>query len=236
MPTTYAIADLHGRSDLLEKAIAAIEADGAGSGGAVVFLGDYVDRGPDSRGVVERLMAGPADPDAWAWHCLKGNHEHIMVQCLRRPEMITTFWERNGGIHTLLSYGVTTSDTIKEAARRVPHSHIAWLEALPLMHVDEHRVFVHAGVVDGVPLEEHEPLKVMEMLYPLGADGGHGHRHVVHGHDQAEEGPELWARRSNLDTLAWITGRLVVGVFDDNRAGGPTRFIEITCDIADDNG
>jgi len=66
-------------------------------------------------------------------------------------------------------------------------------------------------------------------LYPDNADIGHGDRHVVHGHHQFADGPKCYRRRTDLDTLAWFTGRLVIGVFDDDIAGGPVDFIEVIC-------
>ena len=109
----------------------------------------------------------------------------------------------------------------------VPDAHIAWLDGLRLMHVDSHRVYVHAGVDPEVPLSEQSETTLLWKRYPKGFSGGFGEFHVVHGHDNFPEGPLLYEGRTNLDTLAWRTGRLVIGVFDDDRPGGPVDFIAI---------
>lgn len=232
--TTYAIADLHGRHDLLMGALHAIrdrDFDAGKPGGTIVTLGDYIDRGPKSAQIVETLMAG-LDPIFGHDHgfklvCLRGNHEDIMLASHDTKGLTTRWWTPNGGGATLLSYGAREGDTLGSAWDRVPAAHIDWLRGLPRLHVDEHRVFVHAGVIDGLPLEQQDDEKMGWMLYPEGADGGHEGRHVVHGHHQFADGPKVFAARTDLDTLAWLTGRLVVGVFDDETAGGAVDFIEV---------
>lgn len=225
MSKTYAIADLHGRYDLLLAAIDRIEA--SPSGGTVVFTGDYIDRGPESRQIIERLMAGPSDPSRWNWVCLQGNHEEIMLTCHLAKGMTSQWWIPNGGGATLMSYGAKDGESILDAWERVPQGHIGWLKGLPLLHVDEHRVFVHAGVDETLELDD-QPAKVLqwhryEREYPHGYRG----KHVVHGHEQYEDGPVLHDGRTDLDTLAWWTGRLVIGVFDDDKAGGPVELLEL---------
>ncbi|KAB2679991.1 metallophosphoesterase [Brucella pseudintermedia] len=226
MSKTFAVADLHGRYDLLLAAIERIE-QCSHSGGTVVFTGDYVDRGPQSAQIIERLMKGPDDPARWRWICLQGNHEEIMLTCLFATGLAAQWWMPNGGGATLMSYGAKEGDSISDALTLVPKEHVDWLKSLPLMHVDEHRVFVHAGVDETISLHEQTPKTMQWMLYPDGYEGGHGSRHVVHGHHQFEEGPLLFSGRTDLDTFAWYTGRLVVGVFDDNKPGGPVSAIEI---------
>lgn len=214
---TFAVADVHGRLDLLEAALAAIEgyAVAAGMRRTVIFLGDYVDRGPRSAAVVERLMAGP--PEGWRWICLKGNHEAMMALALRNPDRLD-WWIDNGGDRTIESY---------RDAREAIASHLAWIDTLPSIRVDEHRVFVHAGVDRAMPLDAQPENTLLWKRYPREAAEGHGGRHVVHGHDPNADGPLKHAGRTDLDTLAWRTGRLVVGVFDDARPGGPIDCIEI---------
>ena len=226
MSKTFAVADLHGRYDLLLAAIERIE-QSSHSGGTVVFTGDYVDRGPQSAQIIERLMKGPDDPQRWKWVCLQGNHEEIMLTCLFATGLAGSYWMPNGGGATLLSYGAKDGGSVSEALTLIPQAHIDWLKALPMIHVDEHRVFVHAGVDETIPLDQQTPQTMQWMLYPDGYEGGHGDRHVVHGHHQFAEGPLLFAGRTDLDTFAWYTGRLVVGVFDDSKPGGPISTIEI---------
>jgi serine/threonine protein phosphatase 1 len=229
MPLTYAIADLHGRFDLLTDALAKIAEHAGGASGTVLTLGDYVDRGPESRQIIERLMLGLTD--GWRLICLKGNHEDIMWQtCRVLPS--ASWWLQNGGGQTLLSYGHERQGPLNLSV--VPDAHLDWIAGLPLMHVDRHRVFVHAGVDPSVPLDEQEALtgihgeqKVIWRRYAKDDARGHDARHVVHGHEQYEDGPLCLAGRTDLDTFAWYTGRLVVGVFDDDVAGGPIEIIEV---------
>jgi serine/threonine protein phosphatase 1 len=95
------------------------------------------------------------------------------------------------------------------------------------MHVDKDRVYVHAGVDSRVALDEQDPQNLIWKIYDDRDDGGHGQRHVVHGHHQHADGPILKKNRTDLDTFAWYTGRLVVGIFDDHKPGGPIDFIEV---------
>jgi serine/threonine protein phosphatase 1 len=234
MPLTYVIPDLHGRRDLLERALAAIEAHAAGQSGTIVLLGDYIDKGPDSRGVIARLRAGVTPP--WRLAMIKGNHDAMMVAALREgatpradvlpgaaEASLMADWLRKGGDAVLASYGGEAAD--------VPVHDIDWLDGRPLWHLDAHRIYVHAGVDPALPLSQQAPLLLMTKRYADEDESGHRAgdrvRHVVHGHDQHAAGPLLKAGRSNLDTLAWKTGRLVIGVFDDDTPGGPIDLMEI---------
>lgn len=220
MSRTYSIADLHGRYDLLDEALAHIEA--LSEGGKVVFTGDYVDRGPDSRRIVERLMAGP--PAGWEWVCLKGNHEDMMFDhCSTKRGL--DIWMMNGGGSTLISYGHPNAGAIDVSV--VPKPHLDWIAGLPLYYEDAHRVFVHAGVHPTLPLEEQLEPTMLWMLYPDYDPGGWRGKFVVHGHHQFEDGPKQYIGRIDMDTFAWATGRLVVAVFDDDKPGAPDRLIEI---------
>lgn len=218
---TFAVADLHGRYDLLVGALARIEARAVG--GTVVFLGDYVDRGPQSCQILETLMAGPPTP-AWRWVCLKGNHDAMMAEtCSGRHPL--DHWLDNGGGATLVSYGQSIGDPADPGV--VPEGHIAFLEALPLQHADAHRVYVHAAVDPLRPLDDQDPEILLWYRYAPGDWRGHGDRHVVHGHHPFADGPHSFGDRTGLDTLAWQTGRLVVGVFDDARPGAPIELLEV---------
>ena len=222
MSKTYAIADLHGRFDLLEMALARIAAH-VEPPATLVTLGDYVDRGPDSCKIIERLMAG-LEHDGWRLICLKGNHEDIMWQtCRRLPDV--DWWLTNGGGTTLISYGQREGDQADVTV--VPARHLDWIKRLPLMLVDKHRVFVHAGVNLNCPLDEQDAEDLMWKIYRDDDDGGHGQRHVVHGHHQHADGPIFKKNRTNLDTFAWYTGRLAIGVFDDAKPGGPIEILEV---------
>lgn len=229
---TYAIADLHGRFDLLQMAYDAISAHSQGRPITIVHLGDYIDRGPQSREIIEWLMDDAALPP-WARRiCLRGNHEDIMVACHNDPGLTGRWWVPSGGGQTLMSYGAMAGELIIDALRRLPAEHVEWMRKLPRLHVDEHRVFVHAGVQPQVCLESQDDEKMGWMIYPDGAEGGHGTRHVVHGHHQFADGPKRYAGRTDLDTFAWYTGRLVVGVFDDAVSGGPVDLLEVIAPAA----
>jgi serine/threonine protein phosphatase 1 len=132
MNLTYAIADLHGRFDLLEAAFGAIADHAKKRPFKIITLGDYVDRGPQSGQIIGHLMAAQAT--GMKLVCLKGNHEAMMHQALARSRDFN-WWIRNGGETTLKSY-----------KDEVPSEHLHWIQNLPTTHVDEHRVFVHAGV------------------------------------------------------------------------------------------
>lgn len=213
----FAVGDVHGRLDLLERAWAAMEAHARGRAARVVFLGDYVDRGPDSRGVIEFVMRAQAEGAAT---CLKGNHEAMMVDALRGAAPMP-WWLGNGGDATLASY-----------RGAVAPEHLEWMDALPLLHRDPHRIYVHAGLKPGVALENQDEetcLWIRERFLRAGAEELPAH--VVHGHTPFWAGkpdprqPELLPHRTNLDTGAYMTGVLTVGVFDPDAPGGPVRLL-----------
>lgn len=213
MALTYAIADLHGRFDLLEAAFGAIAKHAGERPSKIITLGDYVDRGPQSRQIIEHLMA--AQKAGMKLICLKGNHEDMMHETLTAP-LDPSWWVGNGGETTLRSYN-----------NEVPSTHLHWAKNLPTTYVDEHRVFVHAGVDPTKALDEQTEEFMLWYRYVENADIGHGIRHVVHGHTPNPHGPERYQNRTNLDTLAWRTGRLVIAVFDDAKPGPAVEYIEV---------
>jgi serine/threonine protein phosphatase 1 len=216
MSLTYVIPDIHGRDDLLGDALAAISARQPDAGGLIVMTGDYVGKGPHSKQVIDRLRSGVAE--GWRLVALKGNHDAMMAEALRNPSKMAS-WLEKGGAAALDSYGGDPA--------AVPQAHIDWLDQLRLMHIDAHRLYVHAGVDPSVPLDRQDEVTLLCKRYPKEYPDGYGELHVVHGHDNFPEGPLLYGGRTNLDTLAWRTGRLVVGIFDDDRPGGPVDFIVI---------
>jgi len=223
MSLTYAIPDIHGRFDLLEFAIKKIVDHSAGKHATVVTLGDYIDRGPCSRQVIERLMMWR--PESLAVVNLKGNHEAMMWEvCNNLAEL--SWWIKNGGEKTLASYGHQSSNE-KVDLRIVPRTHLQWIADLSLMHVDQHRLFVHAAIDPKVPLDQQDESTLLWKRYPEGFGLGHGSRHVVHGHHANPKAPIVTMGKTNLDGLAWKTGRLVIGVFEDDRPGGASEFFEI---------
>ncbi len=207
---TFVVSDIHGRLDLLELCLAAIERRSAS--GRVIFTGDYIDRGPESAGVVQRLIDGP--PDGFAWDFIRGNHEDFMIESCNGAD--PACWLANGGIETMQSY-----------AMDIMPSHVDWMEALPRLLWDDLRVYTHAGVDESIALDSQKESTTQWFRYPNGADIGYNGRHVVHGHTPKENGPELYKNRTNLDTGGFFTGRMAVGVFD-NETGPPIDIIEVS--------
>ncbi len=157
----YAIPDIHGHKDKLDQALTRITADG-GEDAEVIFLGDLVDRGPDSRGVIQTLMDGMAAGRKWT--VLRGNHDqlfldfldhgHVIHPRLRAP--LTWLHDRMGGARTLASYGVTASEEMPNrdaTLEAVPQAHRDWLASLPFYHKTPDYLFVHAGILPRAPLE-----------------------------------------------------------------------------------
>jgi serine/threonine protein phosphatase 1 len=211
MQFTYAIGDLHGRLDVLDACLAKL---GRREPGKIVFLGDYIDRGPDSRGVVERLMAGSQDHHEWV--VLKGNHEEMAMQA-HGGLFQMKWWTENGGDATLRSYG----------SERIDPAHLRWMDQLPLAHTDERRLYVHAGIKHR---KRWESLDSKVLLWVRHQRDTEVHElnglHVVHGHTPFEDGPVLLLSRTNLDTKVYKTGRAVIAVFDD-LSGPPRELIEV---------
>ena len=216
MSFTYVVPDIHGRADLLRDGLGHIFEHAAGRAGIIVALGDYADKGPDTKDVIDRLRAGVSD--GWLLFPLKGNHDVMMVDGLRDPSRMQHWLER-GGDAVIRSYG---GDSL-----HVPPADVDWLDRLPLIHTDRFRIYVHAGLDPAVPLDRQSERTLLWSRYPEEFHGGFGHRHVVHGHDSFVDGPKLYEGRTNLDTRAWQTGRLVIGVFDDETPGGPVDFIQV---------
>lgn len=214
---TYAIGDIHGRHDLLLRALDAIEDEAAAA--HVIFLGDYVDRGPDSAGVLRTLMEGPRRSGD-EWICLRGNHEEMMVRARGRgvpvmPGERYMLWLGNGGAATLDSF-----------AGSVPDDVLSWCAFLPLKYETAHHFFVHAGVRPGTRLSEQHAADLLWIRDEfLGHDGGFG-KHVVHGHTPAHE-PVLGLNRTGIDTGAWFTGCLTAARFDTSLPGGPLSILSI---------
>jgi len=220
----YAVGDIHGRRDLLDRLIAQIVDDAAtrpGGKNVLVFLGDYVDRGPDSRGVLDRL-AGPM-PDGFETVFLKGNHEDMLLRFLAGPGPADMFLG-NDGATTLLSYGCPLYGEMEFARLcmldTLPNEHGWFLNGLRLMHVEGDYLFVHAGVRPGVDIGdqvEDDLLWIREEFLdwrePLP-------KMVVHGHSVTSR-PEQRAYRIGLDTGAWSTGRLTCLVLE----GAERRFL-----------
>ena len=211
---TYAIGDIHGRADLLKRAFSWMEQHIQLLGGQadIVFLGDYIDRGPASREVLDILMRKPPD---WVRDqvCLMGNHEDF---CLKSHQSQRDWddWVMNGGDAALASFD-----------GNIPAEYLEWMARLPLFHEDTHRIYVHAGMVPSVALSEQDPNDLLWIREPFLSARGIDQKHVVHGHTPI--GPELLSNRTNLDGGACYTGELCVATFDPQKAGGPINLVQI---------
>ena len=216
-PLTFAVGDVHGCLEKLQRLVEACEAHAAGRPARFVFLGDYIDRGPDSRGVIEFLMRWQlAQPDTVV--CLRGNHEQLALDA-HADERAMPAWLQNSGATTQENYGRTGG--------RISPAHLVWLAALPLCHDDGLRFFVHAGVDLEVPLREQAPEVMLWMREPFlsRSDEVDCGRFVVHGHTPQQSGmPDLRPHRLNLDTAAVMGGPLTAAVFDDAGAE-PLDFV-----------
>lgn len=221
----YAIGDIHGRLDLLDVLLARIEADVAGreeKETVIVFLGDLIDRGPDSAGVVERLRT--FRPDYAETVFLAGNHEELMLRILEGDTKPLRQWLRYGGAECVESYGVNTEELLKltrqgalELLRtKVPPSHIGFLRDMKDTFRFGEYLFVHAGIRPGVSLEDQTLTDLRWIREPfLSHDEQHGFV-VVHGHtivDQVEER----CNRIAIDTGAYNSGVLTALAVEDDR-------------------
>jgi serine/threonine protein phosphatase 1 len=214
---TFAIGDIHGCLDKLTRLVAVCEARAAGRPARFVFLGDYIDRGPDSRGVIDVLMRRQqAQPAAVV--CLRGNHEQLAIDA-HDDERAMPLWLQNSGGRTLRNY--------RETNGRMSDAHLEWLRALPFCHDDGLRFFVHAGIDLAAPLDRQQGEVMIWMREPFlsHCDEVDRGRFIVHGHTPLLYGkPDLRRRRVNLDTGAVIGGPLTAAVFDD-RSAEPLGFL-----------
>lgn len=211
----YAIGDVHGRDDLLAELHAAIVADAEEFVGSkqVVYLGDFIDRGMESREVVERLMDAPV-PGFEPVH-LMGNHEYALLNFIYDPESIPG-WLSWGGRETLYSYGIKCGmnpsprelqNLAGELQMAMPREHVRFMESAALFHRVGDYYFVHAGVRPGVALEKQKIEDQLFIREPfISSTRNHG-AVVVHGHTVAEQ-VQLIGNRIGLDTGAYYTGVL----------------------------
>lgn len=208
----YAIGDVHGCDDMLGKLEDLIFEDCGRHDGAkwLVMLGDYVDRGPKSSSVIQRLMTTPrADIDRV---CLAGNHESVMLDFLRNPSR-THHWLELGGLETLHSYGIQTLPDKREVLNdllqaRIPAEHISFLESLPSMLSVPGYCFVHAGLKEGVALAQQRDADLLWLRPALtGKESAATPFITVHGHTPVAK-VEIKPGRINIDTGACMGGAL----------------------------
>jgi serine/threonine protein phosphatase 1 len=219
----YAVGDIHGRLDLLEKLLSRLGADLTQRPVVrpiFVFLGDYIDRGPNSRETIDRLLKHRELNECVL---LKGNHEQIAISCLNNPRVFNQ-WLRLGGVETLASYGLALGNMTGRA--KVAELQAAFHHALPRTHLNFFRdqqpsfscgdyFFAHAGIKPSVPLSrqiEQDLLWIREEFLTSNEDFG---KIVVHGHTPTHA-IEVRPNRINIDTGAYATGRLSCLVIDES--------------------
>lgn len=225
----YAIGDVHGHADLLDAILAAIDADlverpADGLAVTEVFLGDYVDRGPASRDVLQHLVTRP--PARRSRVCLRGNHEEFLLRFLDEPGVLFD-WTHNGGVTTLASYGVHASPAALEPQRihqeflaAFPDRHREFLAGLPYTHRLGDILFVHAGIRPGVPLEAQDPHDLLTIRREFLDHRGPLPVRVVHGHTPVQA-PVVTPYRIDVDTGAFASGTLTCVVME----GAEIRFL-----------
>lgn len=211
----YIIGDVHGRRDLLRRAFDKIDKDlrrRPVARSTEILLGDYVDRGPDSKGVIDTLIERQGMRETV---CLSGNHEWMLGEVFREPRLLVD-WQRHGIVETMISYGVTPPPQIgpsdcaalAEALRlRIPDDHHRFLRLLLLHASIGDYFFVHAGVRPGVPLDEQTAQDCLWIREEFLAFEGSFGKVVIHGHTPVRS-PSVHPNRINIDTGAYRTGVL----------------------------
>jgi serine/threonine protein phosphatase 1 len=213
----YAFGDIHGRADLLKQMFAVVDADLARSPARrpiEVFLGDYVDRGPDSAATLDLLIARSRRRETV---CLKGNHEAYLLQVLRDPGKFDE-WRKFGGLSTLMAYGIQPSlepDASEQAAlvealtHRMPVEHLRFLQSLRPSFACGDFFFVHAGVRPGIPLQQQTEADMLWIRNDFLDSAENFGKFIVHGHTPVRA-PDIRQNRINIDTGAYTTGNLTL--------------------------
>jgi len=225
----YAIGDVHGRLDLLDRLLETIHGDASRARDQTairVFLGDYIDRGPDSAGVIARLTElQERDPHAIF---LRGNHEQMLLDFLNDPNCYQA-WCKLGGEQTLLSYDVmpplfeeesVSQDVHGAFSLALPKQHLKFIASTKYIHVEGDYLFVHAGIRPQTHLSEQDPQDLMWIREEFLSSSNKFEKIVVHGHS-GQKTPAVRPNRIGIDTLAYKTGNLTALVLE----GTKRRFI-----------
>jgi serine/threonine protein phosphatase 1 len=208
---TCAIGDIHGCFDQLRKLIELVRTENEID--MWVFLGDYIDRGPGSKEVLDLLMSLQKETDVV---CLKGNHEAMLIEAIEDGSD-QSLWIDNGGDATLRSFGLTDTSSF-------PRKYLDWMKSLPVYYDDGTRFFVHAGVNRMPP--HKSPVEVMLWIRdPFLASNKDWGRFIVHGHTP-RNAVTLTPYRMNLDTGCVYGGKLTAALFRDDQVG-PYKFHEV---------
>lgn len=220
----YVVGDIHGRADLLAQIFARIDADEAArpvQHSITVFLGDYVDRGLHSRDVIDQLIERQVNRRVAT---LRGNHDDSMLRALHDMD-VALRWLGAGGRETLHAYGVAVPVTVDResihtvmalAAKQIPPSHKIFLEKLlPYVTIGDY-AFLHAGIRPGIALQDQSREDLMTIRQPFLECATHHDFVIVHGHTPVST-PDFRPNRINIDTGAYITGKLTCLVLEDDR-------------------
>jgi serine/threonine protein phosphatase 1 len=217
----YAIGDIHGRADLLEALLRQIDADCTlypSSRPIVVFLGDYIDRGPASRQVLDLLLGCQRTKEAVF---LRGNHDNFVRRFLSSSAVLDE-WRLYGGLETLVSYGLKPSinpgvpeqrQLAKELEKSTPERHLEFLDSLNLSFNCGDFLFVHAGIRPGVPIRKQKEEDLLWIREEFLSCEQRFEKFVVHGHTPVRA-PDIRSNRINIDTGAFATGRLTCIVIE----------------------
>jgi len=219
----YAMSDIHGCDHLLKQMLRVIDADVARSRpryAIEVYMGDYVDRGPDSRSTLDILINRSRRGNTVF---LKGNHEAFLGDVLRNPALLPE-WLQVGGLYTLMSYGLAPSSApgeeeqqtlVRDLTRAMPPQHREFLDKLRPTFSCGDFFFVHAGVRPGVPLAEQQEADLLWIREEFLQSKQNFGKYVVHGHTPVHM-PELLENRANIDTGAFATGNLTLLTIQGN--------------------
>jgi serine/threonine protein phosphatase 1 len=227
----YAVGDIHGCADLLDELHDKILADAEARPAArrvVIYLGDYVDRGPDSKAVIDRMLADALP--GFEQVRLIGNHEEMLLRFLGDPD-VGPLWMYNGGAATCRSYGVDLAALPagedhflrlrRQFAAALPAKHRRFFDSLVYRHEEGDYAFVHAGIRPGMALARQDPEDLLWIREPfLYSDRDHG-KVIVHGHTPVDR-PELRHNRIGIDTGAVFGGALTALVM----AGSERRLLQ----------
>lgn len=212
----YAISDIHGCAHLLQPMLRVIDADVARSRpryAVEVFMGDYIDRGPDTRSTLDILVERSRRGNAVF---LKGNHEAFLVRVFEDPSLFED-WIAVGGTQTLMSYGLAPpnlkrdepASILRDLIRAMPTEHLEFLDNLRLSFSCGDFFFVHAGVRPGVPLAEQTERDLLWIREEFLRSEEQFGKYIVHGHTPVRSA-ELLTNRVNIDTGAYATGNLTL--------------------------
>lgn len=212
----YVIGDVHGRLDLLDRLLARIEEEASGARKlktSIIFVGDLVDRGPDSAGVIERLRT--YSPDPASMHFIMGNHEEVMLRVIEGDVDLLQSWLRFGGAETLQSYGIAATslaglspeELSQRLKRAVPPEHRDFIAGFADSISFGSYVFVHAGIRPGISLAEQSQSDLRWIRDPFLEDTTERGFVVVHGHTITNQ-VEVTPNRIGIDTGAFFSGTL----------------------------